>query len=67
MAHVTQKTLALMEAPDFLVDVIVRNNGSLIEVRQDMDWDDAVACAFGWLDDGFTVEIEEAGQTHESE
>ena len=60
MAYVSKQDLAQMDRPDFLVDVVMRANGTLHMVLEGMDWEDAVLRAQSALEDGLQVEIEES-------
>lgn len=61
MSIVNSKAELVLELdPGFLVDVILRQHGSLWKVFPGLLWEDAIVRAEDALDDGFTVEIEES-------
>lgn len=56
---ITREILETISSPDFLVDIIIRDNGRLVGVTQSIHWAEAVERAITAFDGGFGVEIEE--------
>jgi len=60
MAYVTKQELLEMPAPDFLVDMILRTNGTLQVVVEGLYWEEAVHRGLSAMEDGLTVQLEES-------
>lgn len=61
MAYVTKQQLLELPVPDFLVDMILRTNGTLQAVLEGLGWDEAVRRGLSAIEDGLTVQLEETG------
>jgi len=62
MARFTLEALRAEPVPAFLVDVVIRQNGSLRQVFQQCFWEDAIGLAENAFLQGLEVEIEESFQ-----
>lgn len=59
MAIFTIAEINESEEPGFLVDCVMRLNGTLYKSYAAIPWDEAKSIAISALEDGFEIEIEE--------